>query len=552
MDKSRENNVFYFERLPQEIHDLIFSYFHTPTDFYNLIRASPLHFRIYFCDKERYLQSILSQSYDRVNLILALRILVAGRPLPSLTEDLLVEFKIPGGASRIDWILHHLTCHGYETRSFEYHDPFSVKGMWEEKCVADQEKPVHTAESTKLIRLRQLCRLWRLIDYFIHDYSRQALKQLKRICLRTTNKSSFAPSVICQYGVSKEYRHCLTRHEYDRMQRAFLYFELYRRLFGGSQPHASPEVDREDNNVMAFNIDQFRFSIELTSYENAELASIYDYVAIRMTEVFDRVKSYVASRLSIGYGHGDAPVAEYRLYKQLSQLLENTNTSRPETVAFLVELGLPFCRRFFFMPAPRQAAVIHRYRTSVCHSSLSHALFHSIFCNKHANMYKYEYDNRLYCYLKSCTFIDRTCNPSPEQGDERDKHDEIDEYDYHTLKGRFGLGRAGLFFWDDERTYDLWSGGRPGWFYYVGCFLWKEALRKGLEVGVVRSLIREDFSNDAVPGKVLSGVELLGEVDDQDGNDDDFARLNRESQRPDVRQMPVERLLEEEIDSFDY
>ena len=158
MDTVEGNNICYFERLPPELNCLILLYFNTPTHFYALIRASPLHFRIYLCGRERYLHSIISQCYNRVNLVLALRILTAGRPSASLTEESLVEFKIPDGADRADWISNHLKYHNNETRSFAY-DTLSVIDIGKEKSVLEQGKPSHVAESTKLILLRQLCRL---------------------------------------------------------------------------------------------------------------------------------------------------------------------------------------------------------------------------------------------------------------------------------------------------------------------------------------------------------------------------------------------------------
>ena len=300
------------------------------------------------------------------------------------------------------------------------------------------------------------------------------------------------------------------------------------------------------------------FGNRLIKNENAELVSIYEYIAVRMSEILNRVKIYIDSRLSIAHGHDDIPMAERLLHSQLSRLLEDTDASRPETIIFLVNLGLPFCRRFFVMPVPRQAAVIDRYHTTVHLPSLAHTLAHctgtSIYTQKY-EPYSYTFFHH---YARSSTCVHPHETGIHDPGDERDERKEIEKYKRNIEKSHYGLGRAGIFFWDDERINDLWNRGRFGWLHYIGCFFWKEALRSGLEAGASRADIEEDFNDDAIPWELLPGDEIIEEEDDQDSDDDDFTRAERKrkSQRPDVKRMPLERLVEAEIDleidSFDY
>ena len=581
-----------FERLPLEISRFVLSHVDSPQDFYSLICASPICFRIFCCDKEYYLSTVLHQCYGRANLILGLRILKAGKILvnPPTQQKPYLQFETPDGTDRPEWIAKHVGRHIKETRLNLHEDPLSEPCIAEagertkeeeqqerqsaRKSAEPQEKPVE-----KSTRLRQLCRLWRLVDYFIEDYSRQATKHVKRIRLNSASeKVQISP--LDSWAI---FRHGLSRQEYNRIQRAFLYFELYRRLYSGLEPYISPE-EENDEGIGDINTEQAQFSALLTGCENVELGSVHDHLAMRMGQVFRRVWNYVDSRRDVidgasalnanGDGKNDiVREKELRLLWRLQALFDDTDLKSPETAAFLVEFGLPFCQRFFSMPVSKQASIIHRCRVSQRHSSLAHVIIMerpdwggTHFEDKYGNDKHPSHFPRANSYGWNSWWAldsDPTSDPDTEPGPSSD-------FTQHSSKAIYGLGLTGYFFWDRQRLQGLMDVGEHEWPLRVGCALFDEMCRSGFEHRVGLSWYFNMSDDDDHPyfeeyedrrcapvPPLRPGEEVLGladvedgceDKDDGDGGDvDDFAR---------AKNMPVQAMapskIELEIDSFDY
>ena len=595
-----------FELLPLEVNVHILSFVDSPRELYRLIRASRFLFQLFCYDREKYLSSALRQCFDRANLMVALRILKAGRLLLSFSSsEPCVEFKTPEGSGRADWIMKHIRVHAKETGSDLPENPLSTlqidieEGKKEKKKKVDGRKKGEVSEADLTdycTRLGQLCRLWGIIDYFIRDYSQQVLGQANRIRLplvnETSRRSALSDEAIYKYGLS--------RVEYDRMQRAFLYFELYRRLFGGQEPYISPEESEDD--IGDVNTEQSNFSmILLFSHEITELASVYEYLARRMAQVFVHVEAYTNGRMDIveeeslrcnGGGSAARPddvdgdvieksMKEGRLIRRLRSLLEDGDLRRPETLAFLVEFGLPFCKRFFFMPVARQASIIYRYRSDVRHPSLAHTLMLTVAEGEEDPKYE---KLRNPPRFRTGSIGWKTWQNQPEGS----------ACDRDIYRAQYGLGLIGYFFWDDERFEGLLHGREADWPLRIGCFLLKEAGQSGFKeyitapyyVGVVnpywfdseeeeeeekkRKKKKDDDDDDAaLPVREL-GIEILGlaevedvregiakeEFDNDSILDDVFAKADRGIQSPMIKDMPPnlspEWKTDLEIDSYDY
>ena len=328
-----------FKRLPMEININILSYIGSPRELYHLIRASRFFYQLFYSDQKKYLLFALRRSYNPANLILGIRILKAGRLLLSPSSlgkpDQDEEFEMPDGFNREDWVLKHIGEHEKEMYSDVPENPLSG-GVVEEE------------QSKNITRLYQLCRLWRIVDYFIEDYSRQILRHMKRIRLYLINGTN----QIALMHKEAIHRYSLSRVEYDRIQRAFLYFELHRRLFGGQKPYIY--------RMRSVNIARAALDCMLLSHERAQLVSIYEYLTRRMAQIFKNIKVYILRRKEI-MGENGMCRQEYFVFYLLQKHLERVNIQRSDTLAFLTELGLPFCRRFFSMPVSQQTLIVFRY-----------------------------------------------------------------------------------------------------------------------------------------------------------------------------------------------
>ena len=592
-----------FESLPSELKHSVLSYLDSPQDFYYLIRASPAYFRIFRCDEEHYLYKALKRSTHEFNLLLAVRVLKAGKISvePPTEQRPHLHFVSPGGISRQKWIQRHVWRHQNEAEEYEGDDSLTEsclagegeklsgeKREEEEEEDAEARKRREDAEARerpvgKLERLRQLSRMWRLTDYFIGDYSQKALRHIKRFRL----ESSSGKSQIGPQDSPEMFRHGISRVEYDRMQRAFLYFELYRRLFGGLDPYVSLEERRTEGRIDHTDGERSDFGWLIAFSENVELNSVYDYIAARMGRVFGRVRSYVNDRLDAidrnsardAFKDGNENVStegERLLLSRLQKFLEDTELQCPATVAFLVECGLPFCRRFFSMPVSKQALIIDRCRVSDRRAGLAHTCIMSRSqYGEMPNFAKYCEDNfHVFPRVGSCgwfpwwtTLVKR----SPEFGrGNYEGHYPPSDYARHCVKARYGTGLAGFFFWDEHRLQALVEASRPGWPFRVGCALFDELCQSGFEsrVGLAWYFNLSDdgefpyfvehCKRKCAPSPALRPEEVVLSLADanDDGQADEVDVDGEGDDASNARNVPLqvasEAEIKLEIDAYDY
>ena len=428
-----------------------------------------------------------------------------------------MEFETPDDSGRADWIMKHIRLHAKDTGTDLPEDPLSSMNVDDAKGKKKKKKEEDGQEkgpSVYWTRLCKLCKLWNIVDYFIKDYSQQILRQTKRIHLPLVNGTG-------RIGVLDDkaiYKYGLSRVEYDRMQRAFLYFELYRRLYGGQEPYITFEESNED--IGCANMEQDEFGRMLYWHENTELSLVYEYLARRMAQVFVIVEAYASRRMAHVFVtvekytnrrmdiveeeslcHNDrgsaarlsddgddvmeSSMKEGRLIKRLRMLLKDGDLSRPETLAYLLEFGLPFCRRFFLMPVSRQASIIHRYRAESRQASLAHTLMLTV---PDGEDYKYQRLQDPPRFRTGSVGWRVWRKQFEESLPSRDMY-----------RGQYGLGLLGYFFWDDNRVEGLLpdvkfrgeGGGQaepepesesgPEWPLRLGCFLLKEMRQLGFK-----------------------------------------------------------------------
>ena len=213
--------------------------------------------------------------------------------------------------------------------------------------------------------------LLRIIQSFVKDFTSQALIILDH----HSNQSDNLPSK------NKEIED-LSESELGRVQRAFIWFEIYRRILGGFDNR--PKDDESLCTLISFHI-------PMTGAEISELYTVQEYLERLVEEVFYKIEQFAEVRAK-----EDKEAAAILTF---SEELEEDSLTRVErdfrsspgfpepyvsvgdmfwnksrisqsykgSAAFLVELGLPFCRKFLFemslqqqMTAVRLALPHHR------------------------------------------------------------------------------------------------------------------------------------------------------------------------------------------------
>lgn len=102
------------------------------------------------------------------------------------------------------------------------------------------------------------------------------------------------------------------------------------------------------------------------------MGSVFEYLRRYLDVIFSQVESYMRvpssdadksqnAKDSQDFICGNLPTSK-SLNMKVRQLLQDLFVQRPESIAFLLTLGLPFCKHFMSMPLSRKAAIVHPYR----------------------------------------------------------------------------------------------------------------------------------------------------------------------------------------------
>ena len=324
----------------------------------------------------------------------------------------------------------------------------------EERCAKDPQYSEVLLHD--LAMSARLCRVGTLIDFFIHDYASQALAYLYR---QRDDQASASASASAQH-VSK--RPDLSENEYGRLQRAFLTFELYRRCFDSFDEYGWRQDSSEfySSYVYVTHIHEF-----------GELWSVSEYLAVRMHRASEKMKEAAICRLhktkaaaaeaetnvqekiektekekakkndKAESNHYPSSNSGYNI-DDLPDMKQSIELDLRGKLTFLVELGLPFCKRFLFhMDIKKQAAATlllsgrppMPYRPIICR--LSHLARNDVREYNPTGVLRPDPLNKGRPSDASVNFP-RSCH----------------QFRLHS----YGCRQIGFWFWDDDRMKDFY------------------------------------------------------------------------------------------------
>ena len=195
------------EKLPTEVNLLFCAQQSRPKDLRSLIRASPIHYSIFRDNKRKIYASIGQQAFHSEVSLLACRICDAAEVLKLPAPHRPWRRRSSGAGLPVA-----------EIGFVEYKIRYINKFLFPKYCV-DNSSSVSYQYFTLSF---SLFNLWTVVDFFVEDYSRNTLSDWQYYVKRRNVQFYGKYSGKC----TDEY--CISSDEYERMQRAFCNFELYR------------------------------------------------------------------------------------------------------------------------------------------------------------------------------------------------------------------------------------------------------------------------------------------------------------------------------------
>ena len=350
----------WLHELPPEILLLILEKYTTPRDLYSLLRSSSKISALFAQKKWKVLREVLKNAFHPAILPLAIAVCDAAR--------------VCCESQAINQIRSSEVIYSPENPFFDSHTQYRfdlVREIIESANLDRRSRTMNLINDYDSHKLRMstvlisLSKVWFLVDHFIQCFTVQF--ELSK------NQKSWQKR---KRNVQK-----VSRFEYDRLQRAFLHFELYRRLFGGISQDNWERFMRNEND----------FILNLHCFELVDLWSVHHYLVDRIDRVFDGVDDYIANQiLKIKQRkYEKRKDQDYWTHCSLrTELPRNWSRGRNNRADFLAVLGLPLCYRFFNMQIPEQASVVHLLRwkdgTLICNRRVGNIL-RSFSCRTPAN-----------------------------------------------------------------------------------------------------------------------------------------------------------------------
>ena len=315
--------------------------------------------------------------------------------------------------------------------------------------------------------VRRLCRLTMIVDWFVDDYVRNArsfVKEFKRehqkVYYRPNKegkdgareakedgeKKGEAELEDSQYVKNMNLPETLSEDEKWRIQRAFFHFEFHRRLFGGLDRYEWHDY----RSTMVYNHPRI---LSLRKDQKAEISSVREYLIARMASIYKEIEKLPTSRSETvaefeNDNDNESPNAPMIITNSCvgpsalprfipSPIHERYQKDERRTHAFLVEIGLPFCKRFFNMNIKQQKEIIHEYSSSWCYNVLG-----TIFAN--------------FCY--TCSLSRGYPTPTSNMQTRGYELFKTKRHDLPRNTSTSDLERCGFFFWDSVNDYT--TGGK--------------------------------------------------------------------------------------------
>ena len=186
--------------------------------------------------------------------------------------------------------------------------------------------------------LRQLCHLWRVVEFFVVDYVQTARLQQKLI---QSSKHQILTDAGTDFVTIPER---LSECEYGRIQRAFFHFEMFRRIHCGLELDDSIPLGK----MVYSNTYWHRFHRQMTFFESAELFTVYEYLNVRVGNILNNLKDYAEGLIGFAAGN-DHSDTQYTYVLPCSGRFSNLPIFERShgiytKIRFFVELGLPFLK----------------------------------------------------------------------------------------------------------------------------------------------------------------------------------------------------------------
>ena len=322
-----------FCKLPTELILTIFDAISSPRDLYALIQVSSITYNIFVKRKSTVLTNIVRQGFHPDVLPLAVLLsyiyndLDAQKFICDKMDDnpsncsiiaergTLPEYPLLGSYINLRQELIDLKDKGGNVMS---------SGRLESNTL--REKGVRAVQDD-LLMLSSLCRIYDIVEAFIHRYSMDMLNSI--------------------YWKGKRKIHGLSENERGRFQRATLNYMTF-------------DYVNEDKLRMRYQWKR-AFKKILNTSESRELNSLYYHIGDWIYDCFDCIKRYAEERNNME-GGGEIRDAIFTTTgvrrhssvqrtssDKLRLLLEKESIGESETFSHIIGKGIPFCTRFFGM-----------------------------------------------------------------------------------------------------------------------------------------------------------------------------------------------------------
>ncbi|KAL7955679.1 hypothetical protein V8C34DRAFT_290729 [Trichoderma compactum] len=326
----------HLHHLPPELLRLILTSFDSLHDLYLFIKASPECFRIYRVTPELILSSVLKR------------------------------------AIHPDALHHALAVANVEEQVFT--DREEDDRLWRFLDGYFQRDPALFEFPQKMHDIISLAKLNNMVSSHVNDYTRRTLHALYESEKAQQDPHHREAPISCH--AVRQTR--LSATEQARIQRAFFRYELYSRCFPGSPITPDESIYAAD--------DQFNHFIQqMAPWEVEELSCLHEYLWVQVSRVFGEIEEEVVAKVLDAQTATAAAIraaqvrqAEFRrLLKTnsvdvddgmcpfrpsdtpgLELLGEDDRIALPDTLRYLVSLGLPFLRSLFSAQGQRRRDLI--------------------------------------------------------------------------------------------------------------------------------------------------------------------------------------------------
>ena len=288
------------EALPVEILVSILKCLSSPEQLYFVIRASPTIYQIFRSHIVSILVAVVKRAIHPAVLPLAVLICDINKDVNLVRHD--GYFHVSEDLCNQPYFLFGIEANqdikqngNYEENSKEEaelnEDIRYVHFRQKLKDVFDSSVDPYEESQRKLYDLKVLvpiCRLYSIVDFFVGEYCRWCSMNIHSYA--KTEGHNDTVELSSTFDVEKEK---LSTNEYARLQRAFFWFEIHRRLFSDVEDYAIISSDDADSSYLKSTTFPY-----LPDTTNRELQSVSAYLVQRMSVIYFHSQDFIVGRLA--------------------------------------------------------------------------------------------------------------------------------------------------------------------------------------------------------------------------------------------------------------